>query len=181
MLFILFSCAEKNEEKNSLKYFEFSFDNTFETCFTLIYKPNDSIYIQEHWSYNDLNDSVKFPKSKTNYSAKISFEGEKKLIKLVSELNLKNLESKYFEKYSDGITYSIFVEKDSTTKLINVHSHNVPKEIDSLENWIYKFKKNLVLYKTEKKLNSKTENYVLPPPPPPPPLAPSVVKNKNDI
>lgn len=177
LLLISLSCTKKREKENSVKYFEFSYDNTFETSFTLIYKPKDSIYIREHWSFNDIYDSVKSPKSKTNYSAKISTENEEELLKLISSINFKNLKNQYFEDYSDGNTYAVFIEKDSITKLITIHSHNAPKELDSLAHLIYELKKKLILVKTKKKLNIRSAKYVLPPPPPPP----RVVKNKNGI
>lgn len=177
ILLISFSCNKKSEKESSVKYFEFSYDNSFETSFTLIYKPNDSIYLREHWSFNDIYDSVKSPKSKTNYSAKISAEKEEELLKLISSINFKSLKNEYFEDYSDGNTYAVFIEKDSINKLITIHSHNAPKELYSLAHWIYELKKKLILVETKKKLNIISAKYVLPPPPPPAPI----MKNKNGI
>ena len=174
ILLISFSCTKKSEKESSVKYFEFSYDNSFETSFTLIYKPNDSIYLREHWSFNDIYDSVKSPKSKTNYSAKISAEKEEELLKLISSINFKSLKNEYFEDYSDGNTYAVFIKKDSINKLITIHSHNAPKELYSLAHWIYELKKKLILVETKKKLNIISAKYVLPPPAP-------VMKNKNSI
>jgi hypothetical protein len=169
------SCARKKEEENSIKYFEFSYDDTFHSSFTLVYKPKDGLYFRQHWSASEVFDSLKIPRGKTNYSAKISFSDEKKLVELISALKLKKLKSEYFENYSDGTTYSMFIDKDSINKLITVHSDNVPKELDSLARWIYNLKEKLKIRKTEKKLELKSSKYVLPPPPPPP------IKNKNGI
>lgn len=167
LLLISLSCTKKSEKENSVKYFEFSYNNTFQTSFTLIYKPKDSIYIREHWSFNDIYDSVKSPKSKTNYSAKISPEKEEELLKLISSVNFKNLKSEYFEDYCDGVIYGIYIQKDSINKLVSVHSHNAPKQLDSFAHWIYELKEKLILIKTKKKLNIKSAKYILPPPPPP--------------
>ena len=177
-LLALISCNRKREEANPIKYFEFSYDDTFGSSFTLVYKPKDSLYIRQHWSACEIFDSLKIPKGKTNYSAKINVGDEQNLISLISKLKLKKLKNEYFEDYSDGRTYAILIDKDSITKLIKVHSHNAPKELDSLAGWIYKLKVKLKLTKTEKKLKLKSAKYVLPPPPPPPPF---VEKNKNGI
>jgi len=171
ILLVSFSCTKKREAENPIKYFEFSFNNTFETSFSLVYKPNDSLYIREHWSFNDIYDSVKSPKGKTNYSAKINGKEEKELVKLISSLNLKKIKNGHFEDYSDGDTYAIFLKKDSINKMITVRSLNAPKELDSLAYWIYHLKSKLILVKTNKKLNFKTAKYVLPSPPPPPIIA----------
>lgn len=180
MLLFLFlltslSCIRKNEEKNPIKYFEYSYDDTFGSSFTLVYKPKDSLYIRQHWSASEAFDSLKIPKGKTNYSAKINASDEQNLIKLISELKLRKLKDEYFEDYSDGIAYAIFIDKDSIKKSISVHSHNAPKELDSLARWIYKFKEKLKLTKTEKELKLAGAKYVLPPPPPPP------IKKRNGI
>ncbi|WP_369765397.1 hypothetical protein [Flavobacterium sp. WC2429] len=176
-LFTLISCNKKREEVNTIKYFEFSYDDTFGSSFTLVYKPKDSLYIRQHWSASEVFDNLKIPKGKTSYSAKIKASDEQNLIRLISKLKLKKLKNEYFEDYSDGRTYTILIDKDSIAKLIKVHSHNAPKELDSLAGWVYKLKVKLKLTKTEKKLKLKSSKYVLPPPPPPP----IVEKNKNGI
>lgn len=170
LIFILtsLSCSRKKEEGNPIKYFEFSYGDTFGSSFTLVYKPKDSLYIRQHWSASEVFDSLKIPKGKTNYSAKINASDEQNLIKLISELKLRKLKAEYFEDYSDGVTYAIFINKDSIKKSVSVHSHNAPKELDRLARWIYKFKEKLKLTKTEKELKLKSAKYVLPPPPPPP-------------
>ena len=175
-LLTLISCSRKKEEENPIKYFEFSYDDTFGSSFTLVYKPKDSLYIRQHWSASEVFDSLKIPKGKTNYSAKINSSDEQILVKLISELKLRKLKNEYFEDYSDGRTYAVFIDKDSIKKLISVHSHNAPKELDSLARWIYKFKQKLKLNKTEKEPKLKSAKYVLPPPPPPP-----IEKKQNGI
>ena len=176
-LLTLLSCNRKKEVENSIKYFEFSYNDTFRSSYTLIYKPNDSLYFRQHWSVSDEFDSLKIPRGKTNYAAKINASEEEKLVKLISALKLGKLKNEYFEDYSDGTTYSIFIDKDSINKLVAIHSHHIPKELDSLTRWIREFKEKLKIKRTEKKLEFKSSKYVLPPPPPPP----IVEKNKNGI
>ncbi|WP_026712896.1 hypothetical protein [Flavobacterium daejeonense] len=165
--FSLFCFGCKKEEKTTYKYFEFSYDNTFETCFSLKFKPNDSIYIREHWNGKTIWDSTTSPKEKTNYVIIINQKQRKELDALISKIQLRKCDSIYYENYVDGRTYSIFIDKDSIKKLIKVHSHNnVPHELDSLAAWLYQFKSKAKLIETNKKLFFLTAKYVLPPPPP---------------
>jgi hypothetical protein len=177
VILTLLSCNRKKADENSIKYFEFSYNDTFHSSYTLIYKPKDSLYFRQHWSASDAFDSLKIPRGKTNYAAKINPSEEKKLVELISALKLRKLKNEYFEDYSDGTTYSIFIDKDSINKLVAIHSHNIPKELDSLARWIREFKEKVKIKKTEKKLEFKSSKYVLPPPPPPP----IIEKNKNGI
>ncbi|GGA67946.1 hypothetical protein GCM10008015_05910 [Flavobacterium palustre] len=165
--FSLFCFCSKKEEKPNYKYFEFSFDNTFGSCFSLKFRPNDSIYIREHWNSKTVWDSISPPREKTNYIAIISQQQRKVLNYLISKIQLKKCDSIYYENYVDGRTYSIFIDKDSVKKLIKVHSYNnVPNELDSLGAWLYQFKTKAKLIETTKKLDFITAKYVLPPPPP---------------
>ena len=151
----------------SFKALEFSFSNTFETSFSIKLIPGDSLYIREHWSANDIYDSIKRPRSKTNYVSKLNTEQLKTLNRLVSKLTLKEYRDEYFEDYVDGSTYSFWIDKDSIKKQVNVHSYNeVPKELDSLAMWLYKLKLDLALKEIDKKLDFKTAKFVNPPPAP---------------
>lgn len=163
----LFCFCCKKEEKASYKYFEFSYDDTFGSSFSLKFKANDSIYIREHWNSKDIFDSTSSPRGKTNYIAIITKNQRQTLNNLISKIQLQKYDSLYYENYVDGRTYSLFIDKDSIKKMIKIHSRkNVPKELDSLGAWIYQFKTKAKLIQTNKKLNFLTSKNVLPPPPP---------------
>lgn len=171
VLFLFLGC-KKEEADMKFKYFDFSFNNTFETCFSIKFTPNDSVYIREHWNAHDVWDSTNIPKGKTNYIALISKKDKKTLIDLISKTQIKKYNSEYYENYSDGRFYTIYIDKDSIKKLIAVHSYkdDVPRDLDSLGKWICTWKKKVKLIKTDKKLTFFSSESVLPPPPPPPPL-----------
>ena len=164
------SCSKKENSDNKFKYFEFSYNDTFGSCFSIKATPNDSIYIREHWNAYDIWDSTHIPKEKTNYIAVISKTDRKQLMKLITQTQLKKYDSIYDENFADGMTYIFYINKDSIQKSIYIHSYknNVPKELDSLGKWIYNWKKKAKLIQTDKKLTFKSSKYILPPPPPPP-------------
>ncbi|GAA6765131.1 hypothetical protein AAFH68_10650 [Flavobacterium sp. CGRL1] len=166
----LLSCSKKEESDNQFKYFDFSYNDTFESCFSIKVTPNDSVYIREHWNSYYIWDSTHIPKQKTNYIAAMSKTDRKHLSHLISQTQLKKYDSIYDEDFTDGRTYILYINKDSIQKSIYVHSYknNVPKELDSLEKWIYNWKKKAKLIKTDKNLTFKSSKYILPPPPPPP-------------
>ena len=166
--FIFYSC-KKEEAVAKFKYFDFSFNNTFETCFSVKFMPNDSVYIREHWNSNNAYDSANIPRIKTNYIALINKKDKKTLIELISKTQLKKYKSEYYENYSDGNFYIFYIDKDSIKKSIAIHSHknDVPKNLDSLAKWIYQWKKKVKLIETKKKLDFYSSKYILPPPPPP--------------
>lgn len=166
---IAFGCS-KSSNSYSFKTLEFSFSNTFETSFSIKLVPGDSLYIREHWSSNDIYDSIKSPRSKTNYISKLNAEQLKTLNYLVSKLKLKSYRDEYFDDYVYGSAYSFLIDKDSIKKQVNVHSYKeVPKELDSLAMWLYRLKSQLALKEIDKNLDFKTAKFVNPPPPPPPP------------
>lgn len=157
-----FSC-KKEEPSVGFEYFDFSFDNTFESSYSIQVTPSDSIYIREHWNGYD---STHVPKAKTNYVALMSRRDREVLEEKVSKIKLKQYDTLYFEDYSDGTTYGFFIDKDSIKKRITVHSHNAPHQLDSLASWLYQWKKRVKLTETNKSLTFVSSRFVLPPPPP---------------
>ncbi len=153
--------------KNNYDEFEFSYGNIFETDFSIKFTQNDSIYLRENWSLNDINDDIPYPKSKTNYIAILTRKQKEKLNTFLNKIDFKKLDTAYFERYEDGEHYMLYFKKNDFEKTIYVHSHHSPKELDSLANWIVDVKRNLKLKKTNKVLEFKSKFYSIPPPPPP--------------
>ena len=169
VLLVFISCVEK-ESDVGFKFFEFSYDNSFETSFTLQFRGSDTIYIREHWNHNDIYDSLVFPVSKTSYIALINKEDKKAFQDLLVNTRLKEYESEYYEDYDDGLGYALYLDKDSIKKTIYVHSHkkNVPRELATLASWIYKWKSKAKLVKINEERKLTTSKFVFPPPPPVP-------------
>ncbi|HEX8014109.1 MAG TPA: hypothetical protein VF465_02640 [Flavobacterium sp.] len=165
ILTLLISCSKNKKDFDS---FEYSYAGTFSTVFSIKFTENDTIFLREHWNAKERSDGKKFPKEKTNYFAILTKEQRNQLSELLKKIDFKKIKSGYFEDYSDGDAYQIIIKKDTFEKTVLVHSYNVPKELDSLSNWIYITKENLKLIETNKELDFKSIIELLPPPPPPP-------------
>lgn len=164
IIFIVLGC-KKEESNERFKYFEFSFDNSSKTSFSIQLIPNDSIYLREYL-IGYLNSEILIREK--NYIATISKEDRKQLYSLISKIQVEKYDSIYNSNLKDGRSYHFYIIQDSIKKSIYIHSDksNVPKELDSLGNWIYKWRKKTKLIKTNKNLIFKTSKYLLPPPPP---------------
>lgn len=169
---LLFSCSKKEKTFDSLEY---SYGGTFSELYSLKFTDNDTVYIYQEWIAKDFDDSISEPKRKTQYYGIINPEEKLKLYNYIDKVNLFKYKSEYYENYLDGSCYAIAIKKDNKSKTIFAHSHETPKEIDSIAGWINKIKKNLILKETKKHLIYKTSESVFPPPPPPPPIQ----KNNN--
>ena len=165
LLTILVSCSKREKDFDS---FEYSYGGTFSTVYSIKFTENDTIFLREHWNASEIFDSKKIPKEKTNYFAILTKQQRNQLSELLSKIDFRKIKSEYFEDYSDGSAYEIIIKKDTFKKTVFVHSHNAPKELDSLSRWIYITKGNLKLIETDKKLNFESIKGIMPPPPPPP-------------
>ena len=158
-LFIFLGCKQKSYDE-----FDFSFGNTFETDFSIKFLNNDTVYIRENWSANDINDNSKAPKSKTNYYSILNKQQIKKLDSFINNTDFTKFDTLYHENYADGEYYKFYIKKNNFIKTIKVHSHNVPKGLEKFAYWIYETKKGLKLEKTKKILDFKSKE-IYPEPP----------------
>lgn len=165
--FLLLSCSKKQDVFDSLEY---SYGGTFSELYSLKFTNNDTVYVYQEWTGRNFDDSISEPKEKTQYYGIINSEEKLKLYNYIEKVNLFKYKSEYYEHYLDGSCYAIAIKKDNKSKTIFAHSHETPKEIDSISRWIKKIKKNLILKEIKKHLIYKTSDSVFPPPPPPPPI-----------
>lgn len=160
ILLLLVGCKKKTFDE-----FDFSFGNTFETNFSIKFNySNDSVYIRQNWSANDINDKIKAPKSETNYISIINNEQRKKLDSFVSHINFKKFDTIYHESYADGESYKFHIKQNGIEKTIGIHSHNIPKELENFAYWIYETKKSLKLTETSENFDFKSK-FIYPKPP----------------
>ncbi|WP_449403979.1 DUF6438 domain-containing protein [Flavobacterium croceum] len=110
---------------------------------------------------------MEYPKAETNYFAIINDSQRKELTELIKKIDFRKIDSEYYENYLDGSAFQIIIRQGKFEKKVFVHSRKIPKELKSLSDWIIKIKQNLKLTRTDKNLQFKSKNGILPPPPPP--------------
>ena len=164
ILITLVSCSQKEKD---FDYFEYSFAGTFSTVFSIKFTDSDTVFLRENWN-SGRYENDKFPKQRTNYFAILNSKQRSELSELLNKVNFKKINSEYFEDYSDGSAFQLIIRKGNFEKKIFVHSHNIPKELDSLSNWINYNKRKLKLTEINKEFEFKSLEGLLPPPPPPP-------------
>ena len=160
-LALLISCSKKEKDFDS---FEYTYSGTFSTVFSLKITDKDSVFLREHWN----NGNIEYPKSETNYFAIINEKQRTELTKLIRKIDFRKINSEYYENYLDGSAFQIFIRKGKFEKRVLVHSYKIPKELESLSDWLNNTKQNLKLTKTSKNLKFISADGILPPPPPPP-------------
>jgi hypothetical protein len=166
ILTLLISCSKNEKDFDSLEY---TFSGTFSTLFLIKFTENDTIFLREQWNVSERY-GKKYPKAKTNYFAILTKEQRNQLSELIKKIDFKKIKSEYYKDYNDGSAYQIIIKKDDLKKTVFVHSDKVPKEFDSLSNWIYVTKEHLKLIETKKEFDFKSIDRIFPPPPPPPPI-----------
>jgi len=159
-LTFLVSCSKRERD---FDYLEYSYGGTFSTVFSLKFTEKDSVFLREHWN----NGNIEYPKAETNYFAIINDSQRKELTELIKKIDFRKIDSEYYENYLDGSAFQIVIKQGKFEKKVFVHSHKIPKELKSLSDWIIKIKQNLKLTRTDKNLQFKSKNGILPPPPPP--------------
>lgn len=164
ILIAFMSCSKKEKDFDS---FEYSFAGTFSTVFSLKFTNSDTIFLREEWNRGG-NEDYKFPKPKTNYFAILTEKQKSEFTTLLKNVDFKKINSEYFQNYSDGSAYNIIIRKGDFEKKVLVHSHKIPKELDTLSSWIYYTKMKLKLTEINRKLEFESAKSLMPPPPPPP-------------
>jgi hypothetical protein len=164
---LLLGCNKKEKAFDSLEY---SYADTFSELFSLRFTDSDTVYVYQEWIGRNIDDSTSVIKEKTQYYGILNPHEKSDLFNYIEKINLFKYKSEYHESYLDGDAYAIAIKQDKNSKMIVVHSYNVPKEIDSISRWIYKIKKQLILKEINKQVNYKTSDSIFPPPPPPPPI-----------
>lgn len=165
--FFLMSCTQK---ENTFDIIDFTFEGTFTEIYSIRLTQSDTVYIHQRWIGSHYNNSLFTPKEKTNYYGVLNKQERLKLFGYIDKVNLFNYQPEYIEDYLDGSSYVISITKDSKNKIIFVHSHEAPKEIDSIATLINNVKHNLKLYETKKQIEFSASGLVSPIPPPPPPI-----------
>lgn len=161
LICILVSCKNSNTPNKSKTFtaFNFSYNNVFSTCFSIKFTKGDTIFVRQHFAPAFSNSL----KSNQSYYAIFADIDRSRLDSILSKTNFATYDTSYYQSYEDGEYYQFFIDKDSTRKMIYVHSDSIPVELKSLENYIIDLKKNLTFFSIDTIINFESLRYFLPP------------------
>ena len=155
----------KKIDKENFKSFDFSYNDVFSTCFSIKFNHSDTVYVRQHFA-STLSDKLK---NNTTYFAIITKLDREEIDSFFANIDFSKFDSSYYEPYQDGIEYQFYINKDSTNKIIYLHSDSVPKKLKSLGLWIANIKKNLDLHQIDTTISFGSTRNFLPPTVPEPP------------
>lgn len=160
-IWTLFSCNNSKpiDKPKSFSHFDFSYNDVFSTCFSIKFTQSDSVFIKQHFAPV----SSDTPKNGQSYYAILTEKEKQRLDSFINKINFSKLDTSYFESYHDGIEYQFYIDKDSTKKLIYVHSDSLPTDVKTFGFWIADLKKNLKLFKIDTVINFGSVRHFLPP------------------
>jgi len=148
-IFLLVGC-----KKNKIEELDYTFSDSFAINFSIKYKNGDTIYFRKNFE-----DLAKNPyKWNENYFAILNSKQKEEFNKHLNSLNIKKYDSIYEQNFVDGVTYKFYFKTNTISKMVFVHSHEAPEELDEFSNWIYNLKKNIKLHKLNKEIDIKSEN-----------------------
>jgi hypothetical protein len=108
--------------KKTFTTFDFSYNNTFESCFSIKFTYSDTVFIRQHFA----TISIETPKSNTSYYAVLPHADRTRLDSFLTAINFSQFDSAYYEDYADGMDYQFYYANDTIHKLLLVHSDSVP-------------------------------------------------------
>jgi hypothetical protein len=145
--------------------FDFSYNDVFSTCFSIKFTQSDTVFIWQHFA-SAFSDT---PKSNTNYYSLLTKSERTQLDSFINHKALLHFDTSYYQSYEDGLDYQFYFDKDSTKKLIRVHSDSVPFQLETFRRWIVTTKKKLALHQIDTTIIFGSLKNFLPPTIPPPP------------
>ncbi len=106
----------------SFNSFDFSYNDVFSSCFSIKFTQSDTVYIRQHFA-KAFSDT---PKSNTTYYSLLTNNERTQLDSFINHSAILHFDTSYYQSYEDGLDYQFYFDKDSTKKLIRVHSDSVP-------------------------------------------------------
>jgi hypothetical protein len=153
-----FSTSNNKERQQTFKSFDFSYNNVFSTCFSIKFTQSDSVFIKQHFAPAFSCTA----KSGQSYFAILSDIDRHRLDSFIFKTNFAGFDTSYYQDFQDGEDYQFFVDKDSTQKIIYVHSDSIPNVLKSFGHWIVNLKKNLKLFTIDTVVNFGSVRHFLP-------------------
>ena len=158
----LLSCDNSRVGKlRVFNQFDFSYNNTFTTCFSIKFTQGDTVFIKEHFA--SMADSLE---DDNNYFAILSGKERQKLDSFLNKMKFETYDTSYFQSYEDGAYCQFYFANDTLQKVVFIHSDNVPAELKEFSNWIVATKKNLKNHLADRAIEFGSLEYFYPEGPP---------------
>jgi hypothetical protein len=157
----IFSCDNQKQSGRQKLYksFDFSYNDVFSTCFSIKFTQSDTVFIRQHFA-SAFSDT---PKSNTTYYAVLKEIEKIKLDSFIKYTSFLNFDTLYYQSYEDGLDYQFYIDKDTTRKIIRIHSDSVPLQLETFRRWIVNTKRMLLLHKVDTIINFGSLKDFLPP------------------
>jgi hypothetical protein len=157
---LLTACNSDKERRKDFKAIDFSYFDISPEAFSLKVTKQDSVFVKQYFSSHSerqLKDSITYL-GFLNGNIKQQFDS------LVSIIDFDKLDSVYETADIDGNEYRLYIEGDTTTKRLYIHSKRPPMELEALKDLFIKMKKDLAFVPVDTTINFRVN------PPEPPPL-----------
>jgi hypothetical protein len=160
------SCENSTQVRKAKTFneFDFSYNNFFTTCFSIKFKQDDTVFIQQHFAA--FSDTLK---SNKTYFAILSNTEKQTLDSFINKMNFALYDTSYCQPYEDGDYYQFSIANDTLQKTIFVHSDSIPKELKAFGYWIVATKEKLKHFPIDTMVVFGSLKHFLPPTVPPPP------------
>jgi hypothetical protein len=154
-----FSKSSNKQVRQSFQSFDFSYNDVFSTCFSIKFTQSDTVFIKQHFApaFSDT------PKSGQSYYAILTDKEKQRLDSFISKINFSKLDTSYFEPYQDGVEYQFYIDKDTTKKLIYVHSDSIPTNVKAFVSWLVILKKKMKLHPVDTTFSFESVRHFIPP------------------
>lgn len=164
MLILYASCSSEKRLSPSFTEFDFSYNDTWSSSFSIRFTPSDTVYVRQHFWYGNHIASQTDLKEGTTYIGLLNKEQTRRLDSFITHLDIKKYATWYIEDVQDGTSYDFYLKTDSIEQSIGLYGVSVPAPLLAFGQWIFETKEQLILSAVDTGIKFRSYR-PLPPPP----------------
>src|SRR5215203_621357 len=157
---LLTACNSDKKSRKEFKAIDFSYFDISQEAFSLRVTKQDSVFVKQYFS----SDSKGQLKDSIIYLGLLKGNIKQQFDSLIITIDFNKLDSVYETGHIDGAEYRLYIESDTITKRLYIHSMRPAKELESLKDLFIKMKGGLSFVPIGITINFRVN------PPEPPPL-----------
>jgi len=147
MLAVYASCSGEKRYFPSFTEFDFSYNDTWSSSFSIMFTATDSVYVKQHFWYGAHRESDSDLKEGGTYIGALNEQERLVLDSFITNINFNQYDTSYFnDRLKDGISYEFYLHTDSIKKTIRLYGDSAPAALLSLGRWIADIKDRLTLF-----------------------------------